>query len=163
MLPYSVVATHHQLAVDTLGRVNGNALDTAERLVALWIGAGREALDRDGASSWEVASELRQRAFRESTHALASAYATWVQVVGAGWHGMHENLQRAVLDLERHLPGGTEFAVEAARKIADAVERSAEDIAASTVAVADAADRGVRQAADAPPARRPAARRRVRS
>jgi hypothetical protein len=158
MVPYTVIANHHRLAIDTLGRAHTQLFDLAAGLLAVAAGSARQALGHRGEANVEVAAGIPQRAFGESLHLLSTAYAAWVHLAVEGWQATQRNAAIALSDFERHVPGGTEPAVEVALRVAEAAERTAEDVAESTIVIAEAADRQVHASVYGEPARKPAKR-----
>ena len=127
-----------QLAVDTLSRLTdlslrhlrGSASTHGHRAHAVTTGAQPAPVDVDAAMT----------TLKASTQILTESYGHWVELLEAQLQLVQRTTHATLDDLQRWVPAGTEFTVEAAEWITDAAESAAELAADASVAVAQSVD-----------------------
>ncbi|MBT0959578.1 hypothetical protein [Denitromonas iodatirespirans] len=161
MIAQHLIRAHHAESLDHFHHAGQLAVDTLERLTDLSLRHLRGSTDTHGQRAQAVAEgeqltpvdvDAAVSTFEASLHVLTESYGRWIKLLEAQMQLMQRTTHASLEDLQRWMPSGTEFAVEAVGLLGDAAESASELAADASVAVARSAEASV--SAPRAPARR---------
>ena len=141
-----------ELAVETVGQFTALSLrhlrDTAQ------THAARALAFTDGDAQGPVDLDHALATFAESMQLMSARYTRWVALAEAQLRLTQRAAHAHLDELQRWTPAGAALAIDAAERMTDAAESSAELLAEGSMALS----RSVEAAASAPRTRRPGSR-----
>ncbi|MCZ4306670.1 hypothetical protein O4G98_18215 [Zoogloeaceae bacterium G21618-S1] len=164
MIAQHLIRQHHVESLDHLHAAGQLAVDTLSRLTDVSLRHLRGSASTHGQRARAVSArelptpmdvEAAASVLSESIHVLTESYARWIALAEAQLQLMQRTTHATLEDLQRWTPAGTEFAVDTAEVLTDAMESAVEIAADASVAIAHSAD--VKPAAAARRTRRAAA------
>ncbi|TVT76999.1 MAG: hypothetical protein FHP92_07025 [Denitromonas halophila] len=127
-----------QLAVDTLSRLTDVSLRHLRGSVGTHGQRAQALSAREQPTPMDV--EAAVSVLSESMHVLTESYGRWIALAEAQRQLMHRTTHATLEDLQRWSPAGTEFAVDTAEVLTEALESAVEIAADASVAMANAVD-----------------------